>query len=46
MLLAMGRDDGVGQYGGFKLPRFLVAWGKSRDVLVWKSWKDMKQKQP
>lgn len=46
MLLAMGRDDGVGQYGGIRLPRFLVAWGKSRDVLVWKSWRDMKQKQP
>ncbi|CAI5655084.1 unnamed protein product [Oreochromis niloticus] len=46
MLLAMGHDDGVGQYSGFRLPRWLVAWGKSRDVLVWKSWKDMKQKQP
>lgn len=46
MLLAMGHDDGVGQYNGFRLPRWFVAWGKSRDVLVWKSWKEMKQKQP
>uniref|UniRef100_A0A3Q4GS60 Ferroptosis suppressor protein 1 n=1 Tax=Neolamprologus brichardi TaxID=32507 RepID=A0A3Q4GS60_NEOBR len=46
MLLAMGHDDGVGQYNGFRLPRWFVAWGKSRDVLVWKSWREMKQKQP
>ncbi|KAK5854422.1 hypothetical protein PBY51_015493 [Eleginops maclovinus] len=46
MLLAMGPDDGVGQLNGWKLPRFLVAFGKSRDLLVWKSWSDMKQKQP
>ncbi|KAM9365630.1 ferroptosis suppressor protein 1 [Pholidichthys leucotaenia] len=46
MLMAMGRDDGVGQFNGFKLPRFLVALGKSRDLLVWRSWKNMQQKQP
>ncbi|XP_018517665.1 ferroptosis suppressor protein 1 [Lates calcarifer] len=46
MLLAMGRDDGVGQFNGFKLPRFLVALGKSRDLLLWKSWREMKQTQP
>ncbi|XP_061915369.1 apoptosis-inducing factor 2 [Entelurus aequoreus] len=46
MLLAMGRDDGVGQFNGFRLPRFLVAVAKSRDLLVWKSWKDMRQQQP
>ncbi|XP_026210221.1 apoptosis-inducing factor 2 [Anabas testudineus] len=46
MLLAMGRDDGVGQFNGLKLPRCLVALGKSRDLLLWKSWREMKQKQP
>lgn len=46
MLLAMGRDDGVGQFNGLRLPRFLVALGKSRDLLVWKSWREMQQKQP
>ncbi|XP_054654538.1 apoptosis-inducing factor 2 [Dunckerocampus dactyliophorus] len=46
MLLAMGRDDGVGQFNGLRLPRCLVAMVKSRDLLVWKSWKDMCQVQP
>lgn len=46
MLLAMGPDDGVGQFSGYKLPRFLVAKGKSKDLLLWKSWKDMGQKSP
>nr|XP_057915312.1 apoptosis-inducing factor 2 [Doryrhamphus excisus]XP_057915322.1 apoptosis-inducing factor 2 [Doryrhamphus excisus] len=46
MLLAMGRDDGVGQFNGLRLPRCLVAIAKSRDLLVWKSWKDMGQVQP
>ncbi|XP_036979553.1 apoptosis-inducing factor 2 [Acanthopagrus latus] len=46
MLLAMGRDDGVGQFNGWQLPRFLVTLGKSRDLLVWKSWREMEQKQP
>ncbi|XP_070834335.1 ferroptosis suppressor protein 1 isoform X2 [Chaetodon trifascialis] len=46
MLLAMGRDDGVGQFNGLRLPRFLVALAKSRDLLLWKSWREMKQKQP
>ncbi|XP_056903448.1 apoptosis-inducing factor 2 [Takifugu flavidus] len=46
MLLAMGRDDGVGQVNGFQLPRCLVALLKSRDLLLWKSWREMKQKQP
>ncbi|XP_069394189.1 LOW QUALITY PROTEIN: ferroptosis suppressor protein 1 [Paralichthys olivaceus] len=46
MLLAMGRDDGVGQFNGFKLPRCAVVLGKSRDLLLWKSWREMKQQQP
>ncbi|XP_015232999.1 PREDICTED: apoptosis-inducing factor 2 [Cyprinodon variegatus] len=46
MLLAMGRDDGVGQFNGFRLPRWMVALGKSRDLLLWKSWREMQQKQP
>ncbi|XP_008301611.1 ferroptosis suppressor protein 1 [Stegastes partitus] len=46
LLMALGRDDGVGQFNGFRLPRFLVAFGKSRNLLVWKSWWDMNQKQP
>ncbi|XP_071329524.1 ferroptosis suppressor protein 1 [Trachinotus anak] len=46
MLLAMGRDDGVGQFNGLKLPRCVVALGKSRDLLLWKSWREMKQTQP
>ncbi|MBN3295804.1 AIFM2 factor, partial [Amia calva] len=46
MLLAMGRDDGVGQFNGFRLARFLVAQGKSKDLLVWKSWKEMGQIDP
>lgn len=43
MLLAMGRDDGVGQFNGLKLPRRLVVIGKSRDLLLWKSWREMRQ---
>ncbi|XP_037307055.2 apoptosis-inducing factor 2 [Pungitius pungitius] len=46
MLLAMGRDDGVGQFNGLKLPRCVVALGKSRDLLLWKSWREMQQQQP
>uniref|UniRef100_A0A3B5LBM1 Ferroptosis suppressor protein 1 n=1 Tax=Xiphophorus couchianus TaxID=32473 RepID=A0A3B5LBM1_9TELE len=46
MLLAMGRDDGVGQFNGIRLPRWLVALGKSRDLMLWKSWREMQQKQP
>ncbi|TMS04909.1 Apoptosis-inducing factor 2 [Larimichthys crocea] len=46
MLLAMGYNDGVGQFNGMKLPRCLVALGKSRDLLLWKSWREMEQKQP
>lgn len=43
MLLAMGRDDGVGQFNGLRLPRCLVALAKSRDLLLWKSWRKMQQ---
>ncbi|CAN9499537.1 unnamed protein product [Ophioblennius macclurei] len=43
MLIAMGWNDGVGQFNGFRLPRSLVALGKSRNLLVWKSWWDMSQ---
>ncbi|XP_060896443.1 apoptosis-inducing factor 2 [Labrus mixtus] len=46
MLLAMGHDDGVGQFNGLKLPRCLVTLAKSRDLLLWKSWREMGQKQP
>lgn len=46
MLLAMGFNDGVGQFNGLKLPRYLVTLGKSRDLLLSKSWKEMEQKQP
>lgn len=46
MLLAMGHNDGVGQFAGFRLPRFVVTLGKSRDLLLWKSWREMGQKQP
>ncbi|KAM3835928.1 ferroptosis suppressor protein 1-like [Diretmus argenteus] len=46
MLLAMGHDDGVGQYNGLRLPRSLVALAKSRDLLLWKSWRLMEQKSP
>ncbi|KAF7710517.1 apoptosis-inducing factor 2 [Silurus meridionalis] len=46
MLLAMGRDDGVGQFNGYKLPRFLVTLGKSKGLLLWKSWMEMGQKAP
>ncbi|CAK6983857.1 apoptosis-inducing factor 2 [Scomber scombrus] len=46
MLLAMGRDDGVGQFNGLKLPRCVVALAKSRDLLLWKSWRQMQQTQP
>lgn len=46
MLLAMGRDDGVGQFNGYKLPRFIVTKGKSQGLMLWKSWKEMGQKAP
>lgn len=46
MLVAMGRDDGVGQFKGYKLPRFLVAKGKSQGLMLWKSWREMGQKAP
>ncbi|XP_075902126.1 ferroptosis suppressor protein 1 [Nelusetta ayraudi] len=46
MLLALGHDEGVGQFNGMRLPRCLVAWGKSRSLLLWKSWWEMGQKQP
>ncbi|KAG9275283.1 apoptosis-inducing factor 2 [Astyanax mexicanus] len=46
MLLAMGRDDGVGQFNGCKLPRFVVVKGKSQGLLLWKSWREMGQKAP
>lgn len=46
MLLAMGHDDGVGQFNGYRLPRFLVTQGKSKGLLLWKSWRDMGQTSP
>lgn len=46
MLIAMGKDAGVGQFNGYKLPRFLVTKGKSQGLLLWKSWREMEQKAP
>ncbi|XP_016329338.1 apoptosis-inducing factor 2-like [Sinocyclocheilus anshuiensis] len=46
MLIAMGKDAGVGQFNGYKLPRFLVTKGKSQSLLLWKSWREMGQKAP
>lgn len=44
MLVAMGRDDGVGQFNGYKLPRCVVVKGKSQGLMLWKSWGEMGQK--
>ncbi|XP_064173069.1 apoptosis-inducing factor 2 [Anguilla rostrata] len=46
MLLAMGRNDGVGQFSGVRLARCLVTQGKSRGLLLWKSWREMGQRAP
>ncbi|KAM6956683.1 ferroptosis suppressor protein 1 [Aplochiton taeniatus] len=46
MLLAMGHNDGVGQFNGLRLPRWLVTLGKSKNLLLWKSWREMGQKAP
>ena len=46
MLLAMGVNDGVGQYNGLRLPRCAVVLAKSKDLLLWKSWREMGQKSP
>ncbi|KAJ8248472.1 hypothetical protein GJAV_G00242380 [Gymnothorax javanicus] len=46
MLLAMGRRDGVGQFGGVRLPRCLVTKAKSEGLLLWKSWREMEQSAP
>ncbi|KAK2545148.1 ferroptosis suppressor protein 1 [Columba livia] len=45
-LLAMGRDDGVGQVNGYYVGRLLVTIAKSRDLFVSKSWKTMGQTMP
>lgn len=42
-LLAMGRNDGVGQISGFYVGRFMVRLAKSRDLFVSTSWKTMRQ---
>lgn len=46
MLIAMGKDAGVGQFNACKLPRFLVTKAKSQNLLLWKSWREMGQKAP
>ncbi|CAL8258934.1 unnamed protein product [Lota lota] len=46
MLLAMGRDDGVGQFNGLRLPRCAVVLAKSKNLLLWKSWREMGQTSP
>ncbi|XP_045698214.1 ferroptosis suppressor protein 1 [Phyllostomus hastatus] len=45
-LLAMGRNDGVGQISGFYVGRFMVRLVKSRDLFVSTSWKTMRQSAP
>ncbi|XP_013845884.2 apoptosis-inducing factor 2 isoform X3 [Sus scrofa] len=45
-LLAMGRNDGVGQISGFYVGRLMVRLAKSRDLLVSTSWKTMRQSPP
>ncbi|XP_053519986.1 ferroptosis suppressor protein 1 isoform X1 [Artibeus jamaicensis] len=45
-LLAMGRNDGVGQISGFYVGRFMVRLVKSRDLFVSTSWKTMRQSPP
>ncbi|XP_060053956.1 ferroptosis suppressor protein 1 isoform X2 [Erinaceus europaeus] len=45
-LLSMGRNDGVGQISGFYVGRLMVRLAKSRDLLVYTSWKTMQQSPP
>ncbi|XP_076981161.1 ferroptosis suppressor protein 1 isoform X2 [Tamandua tetradactyla] len=45
-LLAMGRNDGVGQISGFYVGRLVVRLAKSRDLLISTSWKTMRQSPP
>eukprot|EP00063_Salmo_salar_P082003 XP_014056838.1 PREDICTED: apoptosis-inducing factor 2-like [Salmo salar] len=46
MLLGMGHNDGVGQFKGLWFPHCLITQGKSNNLLLWKSWKEMGQKAP
>ncbi|XP_048419282.1 ferroptosis suppressor protein 1-like isoform X2 [Stegostoma tigrinum] len=46
MLLSMGRNDGIGQLFGWHVGKFIVVMAKSRDLLVWKSWREMGQTKP
>ncbi|XP_067876671.1 ferroptosis suppressor protein 1-like [Heterodontus francisci] len=46
MLLSMGRNDGIGQLYGWHVGKFIVVMAKSKDLLVWKSWKEMGQTAP
>uniref|UniRef100_V9KZU6 Ferroptosis suppressor protein 1 n=1 Tax=Callorhinchus milii TaxID=7868 RepID=V9KZU6_CALMI len=46
MLLSLGRDDGIGQLYGFHAGKFIVTLAKSKDLMVWKSWKEMDQAIP
>ncbi|XP_072881672.1 ferroptosis suppressor protein 1-like isoform X1 [Hemitrygon akajei] len=46
MLLSMGRNDGIGQIVGFQVGKLVVVPAKSKDMLVWKSWKEMGQTAP
>nr|XP_019568012.1 PREDICTED: apoptosis-inducing factor 2 isoform X2 [Rhinolophus sinicus]XP_019568013.1 PREDICTED: apoptosis-inducing factor 2 isoform X2 [Rhinolophus sinicus]XP_019568015.1 PREDICTED: apoptosis-inducing factor 2 isoform X2 [Rhinolophus sinicus] len=45
-LLAMGRNDGVGQISGFYVGQFMVRLAKSRDLFISTSWKTMRQCPP
>ncbi|XP_014411760.1 apoptosis-inducing factor 2 isoform X2 [Camelus ferus] len=45
-LLAMGRNDGVGQISGFYVGRLMVRLAKSRDLFISSSWKTMRQSPP
>ncbi|GCB59834.1 hypothetical protein scyTo_0010993, partial [Scyliorhinus torazame] len=46
MLLSMGRNNGIGQINGWHVGKFVVVMAKSKDLLVWKSWKEMGQTAP
>ncbi|CAD7686223.1 unnamed protein product [Nyctereutes procyonoides] len=45
-LLAMGRNNGVGQISGFYVGWLMVWLAKSRDLFVSSSWKTMRQSPP
>ncbi|XP_066266663.1 ferroptosis suppressor protein 1-like [Branchiostoma lanceolatum] len=46
MTISLGREAGMGQKGTTLLPEFMVRMLKSRDMMAWKSWRDMGQSAP